>query len=405
MTSLPVIVFILVYLGMGLGKVPGLAVDRTGIALLGLIALIATETMTLAQAGAAIDTPTIALLFALMIVSAQFEQSGFYGWVAERVTQAASSPRLLLAAVIGTTGLLSAVLTNDVVVFALTPLLCSGLLTFNLDARPYLVALAASANAGSAMTLIGNPQNILIGQAGKLDFWHYTVMALPPSLITLVIIFCVISLTWPISPATPVAITHVTLDRLQLAKALVAIVALITLFFTPLPREVSALTVAGVLLLSRRLSSRNMIGAVDWHLLLLFVCLFGVTDAFAKTGVAQDGLVWLEQMGLLPQRLNVMMPATLVSSNTIGNVPSVILLIKLLPHLSPGQLTGLAMLSTFSGNLLLTGSLCNIIVAERASSVGARLGFMDFARSGIALTIFSVAITTLWLWFTGLMQF
>ena len=153
------------------------------------------------------------------------------------------------------------------------------------------------------------------------------------------------------------------------------------------------------------ITSRNMIGAVDWHLLLLFVCLFGVTDAFAKTGVAQDGLVWLEQMGLLPQRLNVMMPATLVSSNTIGNVPSVILLIKLLLHLAPGQLAGLAMLSTFSGNLLLTGSLCNIIVAERAGSVGACLGFMDFARSGIALTIFSVAVTTLWLWFTGLMQF
>ena len=111
-----------------------------------------------------------------------------------------------------------------------------------------------------------------------------------------------------------------------------------------------------------------MIGAVDWHLLLLFVCLFGVTAAFAKTGLAQDGLQWLAQQGLLPDRLAVMTPLTLVTSNTIGNVPTVILILKLLPGLSHGALAGLALLSTFAGNLLLTGSLCNIIVAERAAA-------------------------------------
>ena len=153
--AVPVIVFILVYLGMGLGGVPGLALDRTGIALLGLIALIGTELMTLADAASAIDTPTIALLFALMIISAQFEQSGFYNWVALRITRAAHSPKSLLAAIIIATGLLSAVLTNDVVVFALTPLLCTGILALRLDVRPYLMGLAAAANAGSAATLIG----------------------------------------------------------------------------------------------------------------------------------------------------------------------------------------------------------------------------------------------------------
>ena len=404
MNSLPIIVFVIVYLGMGLGTVPGLAIDRTGIALLGLITLFATREMTLAQAGAAIDTPTIALLFALMIVSAQFEQSGFYAWAAEHVTRAAANPKLLLATMIAATGLLSALLTNDVVVFALTPLICSSLLALKLDPRPYLVGLAGAANAGSALTLIGNPQNILIGQAGHLDFWRYTAMALPPTLIALAVIYVVITLTWQIKPATPAAIVPAVLNPYQLTKAVLAIVALIVLFFTPLPREVSALAVAGVLLLSRRLSSRDMIGAVDWHLLLLFVCLFGVTEAFARTGLAQDGLAWFEQLGLLPQRLSVMMPVTLAFSNTIGNVPAVILIIKLLPNIGEGPLAGLALLSTLSGNLLLTGSMCNIIIAERAATVGARLSFIDFARSGIIMTLISLAAATGWLWFTGLMQ-
>ncbi|WP_421693784.1 SLC13 family permease [Aestuariivirga sp.] len=301
------------------------------------------------------------------------------------------------------TGLLSAALTNDVVVFALTPPLCSSLLALKLDPRPYLVGLAGAANAGSALTLIGNPQNILIGQAGNLEFWRYTLIALLPTLLSLGIIYAVVAVTWPIRAGAQVEAAAAHIDRFQLAKALLAIVALIAMFFTPLPREVSALTVAGFLLLSRRLSSREMIGAVDWHLLLLFVCLFGVTAAFAATGVAQAGLSWMEHAGLLPERLSVMTPLTVAFSNTIGNVPAVILIIKLLPDIGEGPLTGLALLSTLAGNLLLTGSMCNIIVAERAASVGARLSFGDFARSGIVMTTLSLAAAAAGLWVTGLM--
>src|SRR4051794_35359653 len=100
MTSISVIVFVLVYLGMALGRIPGLRLDRTGVALLGLIVLLASEDLSLDEAGRAVDMPTIALLFALMIVSAQFENSGFYGWVANRVTHAAANPMSLLAVLV-----------------------------------------------------------------------------------------------------------------------------------------------------------------------------------------------------------------------------------------------------------------------------------------------------------------
>jgi len=403
--SLTVIVFGLVYLGMALGRVPGLAVDRTGVALIGLIVLLATGELSMDEAGRAVDMPTIALLFALMILSAQFELSGFYGWVAGRVTHAARNPKLLLAAVVTVTGLLSAVLTNDVVVFALTPLICAGLIAQGIDARPYLVALAGAANAGSAATLIGNPQNILIGQAGGLGFWSYLGLALPPVVVALAAVYGAVLLTWrrQITVGSLPLPEAVAVDRLQLAKGLTAIAALILLFLTPLPRDLSALAVAGCLLLSRRMSSRDMIGAADWHLLLLFVCLFGVTAAFAKTGLAQQGLEALAALGLLPERLTVMAPLMLVSSNTIGNVPAIILVLSLLPDLPDGVLTSLALLSTFAGNLLLTGSLCNIIVAERARSAGVTLGFADFARSGVVMTAVSFAATVLWLWTIGAM--
>ena len=170
MTTLAVTVFVLTYVGMALGRVPGLAIDRTGVALLGLIVLLASGDLTLDQAGDAVDMPTITLLFALMILSAQFEHSGFYGWVAGRIIRATRNPKTLLGVLIAVTGALAAVFTNDVVVFALTPLVAAGLMSQKLDPRPYLIGLAGAANAGSAATLIGNPQNILIGQAGGLDF-------------------------------------------------------------------------------------------------------------------------------------------------------------------------------------------------------------------------------------------
>src|SRR4029453_5145055 len=111
---------------MALGRVPGLAVDRTGVALLGLIVLLASGDLTLDEAGRAVDMPTLALLFALMILSAQFEQSGFYGYAARPVPRAARNPRLLLPGLIAVPGLLSAILTNDVIAFAFPPLICTG---------------------------------------------------------------------------------------------------------------------------------------------------------------------------------------------------------------------------------------------------------------------------------------
>jgi Na+/H+ antiporter NhaD/arsenite permease-like protein len=407
MTSLTVAVFALVYLGMALGRVPGLAIDRTGVALLGLIVLLASGDISLDEAGRAVDMPTMALLFALMIMSAQFEMSGFYGLVADGVTHAARNPRLLLLVVVLVTGALSAVMSNDVVVFALTPLICAGLMAQGLDARPYLVALSGAANAGSAATLIGNPQNILIGQAGGLQFWNYVLLALPPVLLSLGFVYLAVALTWGkqlrAMPVAAIERAPSNVDRFQLIKGLAAVVVLVILFLTPLPRELSALAVAGFLLLSRRLSSREMIGAADWHLLLLFACLFGVTAAFAKTGLAQEGLKELAALGWRPDRLSVMTPLMLAASNSIGNVPTIILILKLLPTLAAGTLTGMALLSTFAGNLLLTGSLCNIIVAERASSAGTKLSFLDFARSGIPMTLASMAAAVWWLWFLGAM--
>lgn len=401
MTDLVVVVFVATYLGMALGRVPGLRIDRTGIALMALAVLLFAGALDMGRVGQAIDAPTIVLLFALMILSAQYQASGFYDACAMAIVRARLSPSFLLLMTIVIAGGLSALLANDIVCFALAPLLCTGIAGRGLDPRPFLLGLAAGSNAGSAATVIGNPQNILIGQVGKLDFLEFLAVCGVPALLSLPVVFVVIRLVWARSLTRPEPPRDLpppaVVDRWQMAKAVTATALLVILFFTPEPREIGALAIAALLLASRRLPSREMIGGVDWHLLLLFACLFAVTAAFADTGLPERALGWLAERELLPDRLSVLTPLALAMSNSIGNVPAVILLLTVWPDPPTGALYGLALLSTLAGNFLLLGSLANLIVAERAATRGVVLGFGDFAASGIPITIVTMAIAAGWL--------
>lgn len=399
-------IFVVTYAGMAVGRFPGLRIDRAGIALVAAIALAAVGAVDDGRVAAAIDFPTLFVLFGLMILSAQFAASGFYDWCSSAIARASGSPARLLAATIAVAGGLSSVLANDVVVFAMTPLLCVGLRARGLDPRPFLIALASAANAGSAATIIGNPQNILIGQVGRLDFWHFAAVCGVPAAFGLGVVFVVVWLGWHERWTVPPDNTPVpdpVLIRRQLVKAVAATVVVVAAFTTPLRHEVGVLAVAGVLLVSRTLASRRMLGMVDWQLLVLFAGLFVVNGALAATGLPAQAIAALAEARLLPDTLSVMTPLALAASNTIGNVPTVVLLLAVWPEIPPGALHGLALLSTLAGNLFLLGSLANLITVERAASVGSSLGFIEHARCGIPITLLSMSAAALWLWATGTM--
>jgi Na+/H+ antiporter NhaD/arsenite permease-like protein len=400
-----ILVFVLTYIGMAAGRLPWLQVDRTGIALLGVILLLATEALTLDDVGANIDMPTLVLLFALMIISAQFAAAGFYDKCARWISEVPGPPTVVLALTVAVVGALSAILANDILIFALVPLLVSGLQARGLDPRPFMIAVIGATNAGSAATILGNPQNILIGEIGNLGFGTFLVACGVPAIVALGLVFAVVWLAWRgrltmIEPAeqfdTPPIPTHPH-DRNQTIKGVIATIALLALFTTSLPREIGALVIAALLLANRKFTSRTMIASVDWPLLLLFGCLFGVTGALADTGIPWTLISHLQDWGLMPDSLLVLTPLTLLMSNTIGNVPSVILLMQIWPNPPKGALYGLALLSTLSGNLLLFGSFANLMVVERAATFGIRLSFAEHAKVGVPITILSIAFAVFWL--------
>lgn len=406
MTSLVTIVFVLTYIGMALGRLPGLRVDRTGIAMIAAVVLAAAGAIPADQIANAIHFPTLLLMGGLMILSARVGAAGFYDAAAAWIARQAGRPLRLLALTIGVGGVLSALLINDIVVFAMTPLLCAGLAARKLDARPFLFGLAAASNAGSVATLIGNPQNILIGQAGRLGFWTYSAIAVVPAIVSLAITFGCIALVWRSSlaaKAEEASVVALAFDRRQTGICGIALVVLLALFTTALPREMSALLVAAFLIVSRTVPSRQLLDEIDLPLLILFASLFIVNDAFARTGLAEDGLRALASHGLLPDRVSLLAPIALLLSNTIGNVPAVVMILTVWQGIPEGILVGLAILSTLAGNLVLVGSLANLIVAERAAIAGVRLSFRDHAKAGVPITLLSMIFAGLWLWAGGFM--
>ena len=143
--------------------------------------------------------------------------------------------------------------------------------------------------------------------------------------------------------------------------------------FARVPREVLALGGAALLLMSRRMASRDMLGLVDWHLLVLFIGLFVVNHAVAEAGLARRRTRRCGRAGIDLADRRWLFGVTAVLSNLVSNVPAVMLLLPHASHPLAGPVLALA--STLAGNLLIVGSIANIIVVEQAGALGVRIGW------------------------------
>jgi Na+/H+ antiporter NhaD/arsenite permease-like protein len=270
------------------------------------------------------------------------------------------SPHLFLALLIGCAGSLSALLANDIVCLAITPVLVEGCARRGLNPVPFLLALACAANVGSAATLIGNPQNMLIGKTSKLSFPGYLLDAGVPALLGLGSVWVVINRQvkekWYQEGAVP-TIAAPPFNAWQTDKGALVLSVLVALFlFTSLPRDVLALEAAGWLLSSRHMSSRKMLGFVDWQLLVLFSGLFIVNHVLAATGILEKAMAAVCSSGISIQELGWLFGITVLLSNLVSNVPATMLLLPAANHPMAGPILALA--STLAGNLFYCGKHC-----------------------------------------------
>ena len=408
MDYLGVIIFAISYIGIALGRIPGFQLDRTGVALLGAMLMILTATIEIDTAIMAIDYSTLILLFGLMILSAQFRLGGFYTLIALKSAQSFNKAQSFMGMLILISASLSAVLSNDVICLALSPVVIEISRKRGWKPLPFLLALAASSNIGSAATLIGNPQNMYIAQRASLDFADFMLWCLPPVLLSLVILFY-----WAIrenltddslqTDAPPIEESStLSLERgapynpYETQKGIVVLLAMVTLFFTSVPREITILGIASILLMSRTLASRRFLAYVDWSLLILFIALFILIEGFQATGGLDAAYQWLADRNVDLYAPLTFSMISIVLSNLVSNVPAVMLLMAKMPEGIVSLQYLLSITSTLAGNLILIGSIANLIVAEQASKDGISFSFKNHFTWTAPIAIVSIVLAYLW---------
>ncbi len=396
------LIFLATYFFIAVQRVRWLHLNRPAAALLGAVGMVTLGGLPLADAYRAIDLDVLVFLLGLMLLVGHLELGGFFEWAAEWLIARSTTPRGLLVAVVIGSGILSAFFVNDTVCLVFTPVLMAALLPLNMRPTPYLIALALGSNVGSALTVVGNPQNMLIGLWSGIGFAGFAIRMLPvvagglalTCIILLRLFRNELSGNFPArgSPPRPVLI-----DR-RLVLAALGIFGVAFAFWLAggsLPKV--AIAAGAVMLAVARRDPRPALEKVEWELLLFFGALFVVMRGLEASGTVDsinaEGARAIAAGGRWTLAASVS-GVMLVLSNLISNVPAVLLWRNLVPTLPDPHLVWqvMAMSATFAGNLLLIGSMANLIVAERAETRGVKLGYWEYARAGIPVTL----VTLVW---------
>lgn len=410
MQTTALIIFIITYIGIIFTRLPRMNIDRPSAAFFGAVAMILFGVITFDEAIRAIDFNTIALLLGMMIIVATLELDGFFEWIVTRTLAVADSPFKLLVVLSFTTGIASAFLVNDAVVLLFTPVIIGICRSLKLNPVPFLIAEILSSNIGSAMTITGNPQNMLIGINSGISYGHFLLFLLPVSVTGMLVIVYFVKWYYPsvITPRFPETDKKTKPDMAVVEKetsynyhsmrfSVPIFILVIILFFLSRPLNLSipliALIGASLILLLGHIKPSKVIRQVDWVLLLFFASLFIVVHAVEKAGLMEQLLshVKLTENGVGLAGIHMV---SLFLSQIVSNVPFTVVMLPLLKTANSDVLwLALASASTLAGNATIIGAMANLIVIETAESKGVKIKFMEFFKIGIVVTIISMILS------------
>ena len=391
-----ILIFSFTYLLISGRRLKMLPLNRPAAALLGTVLMVAFGVLTPKQAYAAVDYDTLVLLLGMMLISSYLCLGGFFDWAADWVLRVGRTPCRLLLYLILASGILSALLVNDTVCLMLTPLVVAVIVRGGLPLPPYLLALAMSANIGSVATLVGNPQNMIIGQMGRqhLTFVGFFASLLPVAAVGLAIQYGVLRFGFRKTLAQA-AIRKTDqaprpLDRRLIAITLAVLGLVFAGFMAGLNLPWTALAGGALVMVLARRDTHQALKLVDWHLLVFFAALFVVVEGLNVTGLpdqAYESLHGVFGTSASSQAWNLAWFSAL-GSNIFSNVPFVLVAGKWIGNFAqPGLMWKvMALATTLAGNLTILGSVANMIVVESARG-HCEIGFWDYARLGIPITV------------------
>ncbi len=390
-------IFVLTYAGVAIGRFPGLRLDRAGIALTGAAFTVAVGAISPEEAYRAIDLDTLALLLGMMIIVGHLRLSGFFRLAARWALVNAHSQPVLLVAVAGAAALLSAFLVNDAVCLVMAPLVIETTRALRRDPVPYLLAVAMASNVGSAATITGNPQNMIVGAISRIPYAQFAAALAPTAILGVALVVVLVAAFsprefFPVRRLGGGGGAKVRVNKPQMVKAALVTIGVVALFFAGAPVGEAAMLGGAILLVTRSIKAHKVYREIDGSLLLLFAGLFVVVAGAQKVLLSADVLALAHSAHL--ENVWTLTAVTAALSNVISNVPAVLALKPFLQNMDDQHRVWLvvAMSSTLAGNLTLVGSVANLIVAEKARQTGIEISFWRYARVGVPLTLAALAL-------------
>ena len=391
-------IFLGSYLVFAIGNFPGMKIDRPGAAIIGAVLMFGFRVVNPADAFLFIDFSTIVLLFSMMLIVGNLHLVGFFEWIAE-VAIRRLHPRHLLPTVIIASGVLSAFFVNDIICLVMVPLVLSITRRMRVLPLPFLLATATASNIGSVATITGNPQNMLIGSFSGIGYRDFLFHLGPVAAVGLVLDWAVLHWLYLREPSADTLVDEAIpapVERPQMRKTAFVMALVVAAFFAGVPPALSSAVGAAVLLIGRTLEPRELYDEVDWGLLVFFIGLFLIVGGAEKAGITDRLIEFARHWNL--QHTTSFTVITAGLSNVLSNVPAVMLLKSLIPGFADPHTAWLilAMASTLSGNLTITGSVANIIVVERARP-DVTIGFREYFRTGFPVTLATLLFGWAWL--------
>lgn len=401
MTTAAVIIFTLTFLGIIYTRLPKVNVDRPSAAFFGAIAMILFGVISFEEAVLSIDFNTIALLLGMMIVIAVLELDGFFTLIADKTISLSKTSNQLLIIIVFITGIASAFLVNDAVVLLFTPVIIHICRTAKLNPVPYLIAEIMASNVGSAMTITGNPQNILIGMQSGISYSKFIFHLLPVSLIGMLVIVLVIKFFFKNDFMKDSQLTFTkksssyNFQSMKFSVPIFLIMVFLFFFGNILKLSIPMIALAGasLVLILGKIKPSQVIKQVDWVLLLFFAGLFIVVHGIEKVGVLDP---FIENTPITNSLSGILSlhGLSLVLSQIVSNVPYTILMLPILKTASSDLLwLSLASSATLAGNATIIGAVANIIVIEVAKKYDVEIGFWKFLKVGSIVTVITLIIS------------
>ena len=395
------VIFAITYVLISGRQLKILPLNRPAAALFGAVLMVSTGVMTPERAYRAVNYDTLVLLLGMMLISSYLYLAHFFEWAADIVLKFSHTPQRLLLFLTFTSGILSALLVNDTICLMLTPLVVAVIRRGKLPLLPFLIALVTSANIGSVATLVGNPQNMIIGHFSRIPFSEFARSLAPAALVGLAINFGIVSFGFR-KVLREAAISREPhpiqkLDRGLFAIVCIVFVSIFVCFLAGLNLAWTALAGAALVMVLARRDTHEVLKLVDWHLLVFFAALFVVVEGLSDTGLPDAIYRHLQPIfgaNATAQAWNLSW-FSVAGSNIFSNVPFVLMAGKWIPHFADPALMWkvLALATTFAGNLTIVGSVANMIVVESARE-HLEIGFWDYARFGIPITILTTVAGT-----------